>query len=62
MVKRKVITVEEFYNQFGYRVENLMNNEAVKKHVIDKSQYYKMFTFILNELIRYGYLSSVYKI
>lgn len=52
MVKRKVITIDEFYNQFGYRVENLMNNAAIKSHIKDNMNYYKALQYIVQRLIK----------
>lgn len=52
MVKRKVISIDEFYNQFGYRVENLMNNAAIKSHIKDNIYYYKELQYIVQRLIK----------
>lgn len=52
MVKRKVISINEFYNQFGYRVENLMNTPAVKTHIKDNINYYKALQYIVQQLIK----------
>ena len=52
MVKRKVISIDEFYNQFGYRVENLMNNAAIKSHIKDNPNYYKALQYIVQRLIK----------
>lgn len=52
MVKRKVITIDEFYNQFGYRVENLMNNATIKSHIKDNMTYYKALQYIVQRLIK----------
>lgn len=52
MVKRKVISIDEFYNQFGYRVENLMNNTAIKSHIKDNIYYYKELQYIVQRLIK----------
>lgn len=52
MVRRGVITVDEFYNQFGYRVENLMNNAEIKSHIKDNLIYYKALRYIVQRLIK----------
>lgn len=53
MLKRKVITVEEFYNQFGYRVENLISNVDVLEHIYENKKYYAAFMDIVEEVNRY---------
>ena len=58
MVRRGVISVDEFYNQFGYRVENIWANESVKKHISNNKSYYKDLNFIIRRLVNKGYLSS----
>lgn len=58
MVRRGVISVDEFYNQFGYRVENIWVNEGVKKHISNNKSYYKDLNFIIRRLVNKGYLSS----
>lgn len=40
MVKRGAITLDEFYNQFGYRVQNLMRNAEISKHLNNNAGYY----------------------
>lgn len=52
MVKRKVISINEFYNQFGYRVENLMNNAAIRSHIKGNIGYYKELQYIVQQLIK----------
>lgn len=52
MLRRNVITIDEFYNQFGYRVENLMNNAAIKSHIKDNPNYYKALQYIVQRLIK----------
>lgn len=60
MVKRKVISIDEFYNQFGYRVENLMNNAAIKSHIKDNIDYYKELQCIVQRLIKADKLPADY--
>lgn len=52
MVKRNVISINEFYNQFGYRVENLINNADIKLHIKDNINYYKELQYIVQRLIK----------
>ena len=58
MVRRGVITVDEFYNQFGYRVENLMNNTEIKSHIKDNLSYYKALRYIVQRLVKAEKLSA----
>lgn len=53
MLKREVITIEEFYNQFGYRVENLVSNADVLEHIYKNREYYSAFMEIVEEVNRY---------
>jgi len=53
MVKRGLITMDEFYNQFGYRVENLLINSEIMKHINNEPEYYKEFLFIISYLLKY---------
>lgn len=56
MVKRRVISIDEYYNQFGYRIENLMANEDIRSHIKDNMSYYGELRRILKLLVRYGKL------
>lgn len=58
MVKHGVISINEFYNQFGYRVENLWANQEVRNHIAKEAGYYKDLNFIIQRLINKGYLNS----
>lgn len=58
MVRRGVISIDEFYNQFGYRVENLWANQEVRSHINKEATYYKDLNFIIQRLIDKGYLNS----
>ena len=49
MLKRRVITYEEFNNQFGYRLENLMNNRSVREHIENNSKYYTELRYIISK-------------
>ena len=53
MLKRDIITIDEFYNQFGYRVENLVNNADVLKHILENREYYVAFMSVVEEVNKY---------
>ena len=53
MLKRGVITRDEFYNQFGYRVENLLSDKEIIDHVEESKRYYDMFLFAKEEVEKY---------
>lgn len=53
MLQRGVISFDEFYNQFGYRVENLSRNAEIIRHVEDNSKYYEMFLFARKEVTKH---------
>jgi hypothetical protein len=57
MVKRGAISLTEFYNQFGYRVENLLNNKEIKTHINEYRSYYEDFIDIVTLLKRNGMLN-----
>ena len=41
MLKREIITFQEFCNQFGYRIEYLLENDTIRQHVLtDAREYY----------------------
>lgn len=50
MVRRGVISIDEFYNQFGYRVENLWANQEVRSHINKEATYYKDLNLLFNVL------------
>ncbi|GHT24194.1 hypothetical protein AGMMS4957_16810 [Bacteroidia bacterium] len=55
MVKRELIDIQTFYNQMGYRVENIFADKTVaqqtiKKHVQDEKKYYKNLNWIYEEI------------
>lgn len=50
MLKRDAITLDEFKNQFGYRVENIKNNSNLMRHIKENKEYYSDFLWILAEL------------
>lgn len=56
MLKRGVITFNEFYNQFGYRVENLIRNEHIREHIETNKTYYKFLHNIINKMVAKGHI------
>lgn len=46
MVKRGAITLDEFKNQFGYRVENIKNNSELMNHIKKYKKYYSNFLYL----------------
>lgn len=50
MLKKGIIDYDEFYNQFGYRVENIMRCEKVKKHICDNCRYYRMLIYMMKRM------------
>ncbi len=51
MLQREVISFEEFYNQFGYRVINIANNERLMNSIRfePEKQYYDSLWYVINE-------------
>lgn len=47
MVKRGAITLDEFYNQFGYRVQNLIRNSDICNHLNNNAGYYDDLMYIV---------------
>lgn len=50
MLKKGIIGYDEFYNQFGYRVENIMRCEKVKNHICDNCRYYRMLIYVMKRM------------
>lgn len=46
MVERGAITLDEFKNQFGYRVENIKNNSELMNHIKKYKKYYSNFLYL----------------
>ena len=40
MLRKGMISVDEFYNQFGYRIENIFRNPDICQHVNNNYKYY----------------------
>lgn len=52
MVRRGAITLDEFYNQFGYRVQNIMRNPEIFKHLYNSADYYNDLRYIVRLLMK----------
>lgn len=50
MLQRGVISFDEFYNQFGYRVENIKENKALMECIKDDHDYYEMLLYVIGML------------
>jgi hypothetical protein len=55
MVIQKLIPIDIFYNQFGYRIENIFEenqpiHKTVQKHINDNRSYYKDLLWIYNQI------------
>ena len=50
MVKRGAITLDEFKNQFGYRVENIKENKELMNYLEKYNEYYSDFLYIVKGL------------
>ena len=47
MLERGVISVDEFNNQFGYRIDNLIANTEVLKYINENKAYYSKLIFAI---------------
>ncbi|MCL2860765.1 MAG: hypothetical protein FWF46_09590 [Oscillospiraceae bacterium] len=58
MVKRNLIDWDTFYSQFGYRIENIFDEEnnpvhiEVRKHINDNKSYYKNLLWANEEILK----------
>lgn len=54
MLQKGLISKSEFYNQFGYRVENIMRSDLVGQEIFNELDYYKymIYAFKIIEDIR----------
>lgn len=57
MYRKGIIDMDEFHRQFGYRVEYLLENDVLVRHINDNSQYYEDFIGIVTKLYEDGKLS-----
>ena len=59
MLKRGLITIEEFYNQFGYRLEYVLANQQIVKHIYNDAEgYYKDLHWVIDLLKNVGLLKE----
>lgn len=55
MFRKGAITIEEFANQFGYRIEEVMHNENIyEQYVCKELKYYNDLIYIWNKLQEYN--------
>ena len=45
MLRKGMISVDDFYNQFGYRIENIFRNPDICQHVNNNYKYYKWLIY-----------------
>ncbi len=64
MANRGSITLYEFYNQFGYRIENLLeyNQLDIRNHIKENKGYYDSMQYIINKLVDEKYMNEKYRI
>ena len=56
MLCKGMISVDEFYNQFGYRIENIFRNSDICQHVNNNYKYYKYLIYARDILQKNGLL------
>ena len=56
MLRKGMIRVDEFYNQFGYRIENIFRNSEICQHINNNYKYYKYLIYARDVLQREGLL------
>lgn len=54
MVRRGLISVDEFYNQFGYRVENISENTEIQKYLNNTQKYHSDLLYISEQIKKQG--------
>lgn len=57
MYKRRLISLKDFWDQFGYRVEYLLENDAAVEHINHNFQYYDNMIDIIHVLHEKGKIS-----
>lgn len=58
MLKRGMISLSEFYNQFGYRLECLLENPIIRGHIYeDAKEYYGDLHEVISSLKKYELLN-----
>ncbi len=62
MVKKGLISLDEFNKQFGYRVRHILKNDDIKQYLErSKGRSYEDFKSIVDSLISNGFLKEKYK-
>ncbi len=56
MLRKGMISIDEFYNQFGYRIENIFRNSDICQHVNNNYKYYKWLIYARDVLQKEGLL------
>ena len=56
MLRKGMISIDEFYNQFGYRIENIFRNSHICRHVNNNYKYYKWLIYARDVLQKEGLL------
>lgn len=58
MLRKGVISIEEFNQQFGYRVVNLLASEQILDHIQNNEESYKDFRYVVKELLKHDMLED----
>lgn len=56
MLRKGLVSVDDFYNQFGYRIENIFRNSDLCQHVNNNYKYYKYLIYARDLLLSKGLL------
>ena len=62
MLKSHVISIDEFYNQFGYRVKNILECSILREHIGRNIESYDDLLYVVNELITHNKIEHELKI
>ncbi len=56
MLLRKAVTYDEFYNQFGYRIESIKGNTEIMKHINskDNKKYYRAINYAIKQINKHN--------
>lgn len=58
MLRKGVISIEEFNQQFGYRVVNLLASEQILEHIKNNEESYKDLRYVVKELLKHDMLED----
>lgn len=56
MLRKGLVSVDDFYNQFGYRIENVFRNSDICQHINKNYKYYKYLIYARDVLQREEFL------